>query len=77
MTGARLYIMAHDYCGHPFTAESSRQLVRNGWRGSHGFFVQDDGPKDRNAWLPDAPDSLSFHPLDFFGVYSNTDLMKC
>jgi glycosyltransferase involved in cell wall biosynthesis len=73
---ARPHVLVHDYAGHPFTAELSRQLARNGWRISHVFFAGDAGPKGRNTREADDPASLTFHDLTIDQSYSKTNFFK-
>jgi colanic acid biosynthesis glycosyl transferase WcaI len=67
-------IMVHDYAGHPFTAELSRELARNGYIVHHVFFAGDKGPKGRNLREADDPDTLTFHAVDIDRDYSKTNL---
>jgi glycosyltransferase involved in cell wall biosynthesis len=69
-------ILVHDYCGHPFTAELSRQLAANGWRVMHAYFAQDGGPKGQNEYREGDPDCLTFHPLNIPFRYSKTNFLK-
>jgi len=66
--------MVHDYAGHPFTAELSRELARNGYIVHHVFFAGDKGPKGRNLREADDPDLLTFHAIDIDRDYSKTNL---
>lgn len=67
-------VMVHDYAGHPFTAELSRELARNGHIVHHVFFAGDKGPKGRNLREADDPDLLTFHAVDIDRDYSKTNL---
>ncbi|MEP2680144.1 MAG: glycosyltransferase family 4 protein [Sulfitobacter sp.] len=71
---ARQTIMVHDYAGHPFTAELSRELARNGYIVHHVFFAGDKGPKGKNLHEAHDPDLLSFHAIDIDRDYSKTNL---
>lgn len=71
---AQQTIMVHDYAGHPFTAELSRELARNGYTVHHVFFAGDKGPKGRNLREADDPDLLTFHAVDIDRDYSKTNL---
>lgn len=68
--------MVHDYAGHPFTAELSRQLARDGWRVSHVFFAGDAGPKGQNSIHDGDPQGLEFVGLNIDQAYSKTNFFK-
>ncbi|MCC5959461.1 MAG: glycosyltransferase family 4 protein [Rhodobacteraceae bacterium] len=70
------HVMVHDYAGHPFTAEFARALAGKGWRVTYVYFAGDEGPKGRNARLPDDPDSFSAVPLAIDGAYSKSNFFK-
>lgn len=69
-------ILIHDYAGHPFQAELSRELARRGYAVIHAWFGQDTGPKGRLAILPDDPAELSFHAIGSEIEYSKTNFLK-
>jgi glycosyltransferase involved in cell wall biosynthesis len=71
---ARQTLMVHDYAGHPFTAELSRELARNGYIVHHVFFAGDKGPKGRNLRAADDPDLLTFYAINIDRNYSKTNL---
>jgi glycosyltransferase involved in cell wall biosynthesis len=73
-TGAPQVVMVHDYAGHPFTAELSRELARNGYIVHHVFFAGDKGPKGRNLRESDDPEPLTFHAISIDRDYSKTNL---
>ena len=69
-------ILIHDYAGHPFQAELSRELARQGFTVTHAWFGQDAGPKGRLSVLPDDSASLSFHAIGSTIEYSKTNFVK-
>ena len=68
-------IAVHDYAGHPFQFELSRELARRGHQVRHVFFADDIGPKGAAARGPGDPPTLSIEPLSM-GGYSKTNLIK-
>lgn len=71
-----MYILVHDYAGHPFQAELSRELARLGHRVVHAFFAGDTGPKGRLSRQLDDPIGLSFAPLGLDIAYSKSSFIK-
>lgn len=68
-------IAVHDYAGHPFQFELSRELARRGHQVRHVFFANDIGPKGAGARGPRNPATLSIEPLSM-GGYSKTNLFR-
>ncbi len=68
-------IAIHDYAGHPFQFELSRELARRGHQVRHFYFAEDIGPKGASAVAPDDPPTLSIEPISM-GGYSKTNLLK-
>jgi len=58
--GIHVKIVVHDYAGHPFQAELSRELARNGHQVTHLYFQDDPGPKGRLGTFAADPKTLSF-----------------
>lgn len=58
-----LRILLHDFPGHPFTAELSRELARRGHHVTHAWFAGEGGPKGRLQRGPDDPETLDFLPV--------------
>jgi glycosyltransferase involved in cell wall biosynthesis len=56
-------IAVHDYAGHPFQFDLSRQLARNGHEVRHCFFGEDVGPKGDLQRRPDDPPGFSIEPI--------------
>lgn len=68
-------IAVHDYAGHPFQLELSRELARRGHDVRHFYFAEDIGPKGASAIGPDDPATLSIEPISM-GGYSKTNLLQ-
>lgn len=69
-------IAIHDYAGHPFVFELSRQLARDGHVVGHFYFEGDPGPKgDARARADDAP-GFSVHPISIASAYRKDQLLK-
>lgn len=71
-----MHILIHDYAGHPFQAELSRQLAQNGHTVTHAWFAGDTGPKGRMSHQPGDADTLHFAPLSIAQDYSKTNFIK-
>ena len=59
----RQRIAVHDYCGHPFQFELSREFARRGHEVRHFFFPEDAGPKGATRRSPDDPAGFSVEPV--------------
>lgn len=70
------HILVHDYAGHPFPVDLSRDLARRGYRVSHAWFASDPGPKGALRRRGDDPDDLHFVGLGAGQDYSKAKLMK-
>lgn len=71
-----LSIFLHDYAGHPFQVELSRELARRGHTVVHGYFADDIGPKGDLRRRKDDPETLSFLPISIGEPYSKTSFVK-
>jgi colanic acid biosynthesis glycosyl transferase WcaI len=69
-------IALHDYCGHPFQFELSRELARRGHEVRHFFFAEDIGPKGDTRRLSSDPPSFSIEPISIGRPYSKQNLMR-
>ena len=69
-------IFLHDYAGHPFQAELSRELARRGHHVTHAYFAADTGPKGALARTRDDPATLSFAAIDIGEPYSKDSFVK-
>jgi len=71
-----LSIFLHDYAGHPFQVELSRELVRRGHTVTHGYFADDIGPKGDLRRREGDPETLNFLPISIGETYSKTSFVK-
>lgn len=71
-----LSILLHDYAGHPFQVELSRELARRGHTVTHAYFADDIGPKGDLQRRAGDPETLSFLPISLGGGYSKTSFVK-
>ncbi|MEO6339799.1 MAG: glycosyltransferase family 4 protein [Caulobacteraceae bacterium] len=67
-------IAVHDYAGHPFQFDLSRELARRGHEVGHFYFAGDNGPKGATT-LPDDPAGLSVTPIEVAGQYDKANLL--
>lgn len=56
-------IQIHDFAGHPFQADLSRELARRGFRVDHVFAGQYQSGKGRLQREPGDPETLTFTPI--------------
>ena len=69
-------ILIHDYAGHPFGFELSRELAARGHEVRHAYFGGDEGPKGAVSLTADDPPSLSITPITIKSVYAKGALIK-
>ena len=69
-------IALHDYCGHPFQFELSRELARRGHEVRHFFFAEDMGPKGNTGRLSSDPANFSIEPISIGRPYSKQNLVR-
>ena len=69
-------IFLHDYAGHPFQAELSRELARRGHLVTHGYFAADTGPKGVLERIAGDPPTLSFAAIDIGEPYTKGSFVK-
>lgn len=62
-------IAIHDYAGHAFQFELSRQLARQGHEVRHFFFAGDAGPKGDARRLETDAETFSVQPIEIPGEY--------
>jgi glycosyltransferase involved in cell wall biosynthesis len=53
-------LVVHDYCGHPFQVQLSRNLAMRGHEVTHIYFADEPGPKGAFDNRPGDPPSLKF-----------------
>jgi glycosyltransferase involved in cell wall biosynthesis len=68
-------ILVHDYAGHPFQIQLSRQLAMRGHDVTHAHFTENPGPKGSFTSRPGDPSSLSFHGITIGKGYDKTSLI--
>lgn len=56
-------IAIHDYAGHPFQLQLSRELARRGHVIRHFYFGGDAGPKGATTRSDTDPDTFSIEPI--------------
>jgi glycosyltransferase involved in cell wall biosynthesis len=69
-------IFVHDYAGHPFQAELSRELARRGHEVVHLYFQGDPGPKGRLTAFPADPVNLSFVGVNLARPYDKASFVR-
>jgi glycosyltransferase involved in cell wall biosynthesis len=69
-------IAIHDYAGHPFQFELSRELAKRGHDVCHFFFDADIGPKGATQIGPDDPTSFSIRPVTIDSRYSKSNFIQ-
>src|SRR5215472_8374568 len=69
-------IAIHDYCGHPFQFQLSRELARRGHEVRHFFFAEDIGPKGNATRTPRDPITFSVEPISIGRPYSKQNLFR-
>lgn len=69
-------IAIHDYAGHPFVFQLSRQLAREGHEVRHFFFEGDPGPKGDFRRRDDDPATFHIEPIAIAETYRKDQLLK-
>jgi colanic acid biosynthesis glycosyl transferase WcaI len=69
-------IAVHDYCGHPFQFDLSRELARRGHEVRHFFFAEDMGPKGKVQRSSNDPPSFSVKAISIDRPYSKQNLIR-
>lgn len=73
---AKLNILIHDYAGHPFQVDLSRELARRRHVVTHGYFAGDPGPKGALARRENDPDRLSFVGFNIASTYKKGNFVS-
>lgn len=73
---APLRILLHDYAGHPFPLDLSRELARRGHIVRHAYFAGDQGPKGRLETAQDDPAGLSITGIDLGTPYDKGRFLR-
>lgn len=71
-----LRIFVHDYAGHPFQVDLSRELAARGHAVTHAYFHGDGGPKGRLDHSPSDPPGLSFEGVRLARPYDKASFVK-
>jgi colanic acid biosynthesis glycosyl transferase WcaI len=74
--GAPLKILVHDYAGHPFQVDLSRELVLRGHEVRHAYFHGDLGPKGRLEPSSSDPKGLSFTGVSLTRPYDKASFVR-
>jgi len=74
--GAALKILVHDYAGHPFQVDLSRELALRGHDVRHAYFHGDRGPKGRLERSSSDPTSLSFTGVSLARPYDKASFVR-
>ena len=69
-------IFVHDYAGHPFGLELSRELARRGHVVRNAYFADDQGPKGAVASQAGDPEGFSIQPITIGLPYSKANLVR-
>lgn len=73
---APLKILVHDYAGHPFQVNLSRELASRGHQVTHAYFHGDHGPKGRLVHSSSDPSSLSFEGVKLPRPYDKKSFVR-
>lgn len=71
-----LKILVHDYAGHPFQVDLSRELATRGHEVTHAYFHGDRGPKGRLERSSSDPAGLSFRGVSLPRPYDKASFVK-
>jgi len=71
-----LKILVHDYAGHPFQVDLSRELASRGHQITHAYFHGDQGPKGRLHRSSSDPVGLSFKGVALPRPYDKASFVK-
>lgn len=69
-------ILVHDYAGHPFQVDLSRELASRGHQVTHAYFHGDQGPKGRLHRSSSDPVGLSFQGVSLPRPYDKASFVK-
>lgn len=69
-------ILVHDYAGHPFQVDLSRELASRGHQVTHAYFHGDHGPKGRLHRSSSDPVGLSFRGVSLPRPYDKASFVK-
>ncbi|GLR91049.1 glycosyltransferase family 4 protein [Bradyrhizobium iriomotense] len=69
-------ILVHDYAGHPFQVDLSRELAARGHQVTHAYFQGDPGPKGRLERSSSDPVNLSFKGVPLSRPYDKASFVR-
>jgi glycosyltransferase involved in cell wall biosynthesis len=69
-------ILIHDYAGHPFQVDLSRELARRGHDVVHAYFAGDPGPKGALQRRPDDATGLRFAGVEIDRPYNKGSMIE-
>lgn len=69
-------IAVHDYAGHPFQVDLSRELARRGHTVWHLYFAGDKGPKGAMERVADDPAGFNILPISIGRDYSKSNFLS-
>lgn len=69
-------ILVHDYAGHPFQVQLSRELAARGHQVEHAWCARLQTPRGALVLNPDDPDSLSLEGIDLGEEFSKYGLLR-
>lgn len=69
-------ILIHDYAGHPFQVDLSRELAQRGHDVVHAYFAGDPGPKGALARRPDDAAGLRFAGVNIDRAYNKGSMIE-
>lgn len=69
-------VLVHDYAGHPFQVQLSRELARRGHSVMHAWCARLQTPRGALARRPDDADSLMLEPIDLGHEFSKYGLVS-
>lgn len=72
----RLRIVIHDFAGHPFQIQLSRELARRGHEVHHLYFRDDWTPRGRLAPAADDPPTLKINGIGIKGSFEKYNYIK-
>ncbi len=69
-------VVVHDFAGHPFQVQLSRELAKRGYDVLHLYGASNMTPKGAMAPLPDDPETLSIASLTGPGAYQRYSFVR-
>jgi colanic acid biosynthesis glycosyl transferase WcaI len=69
-------ILIHDYAGHPFQVDLSRELAKRGHDVVHAYFAGDPGPKGALKRRPDDAEGLHFAGVNIDRPYNKGSMIE-